>query len=281
MLKLALGTAQFGLPYGINNRYGMPSRWDVKRTLDCAHENGVNILDTAQAYGNSESLIGDLNLHRFRVVTKIGAPDSNYLNTTQLVTQSLGRLKLNKIYAVLAHSADVAMANPKMIDDLRRLKDRGLIEKIGYSVYTPQTLAKLIDIFGEPDIVQFPYSHLDRRFEIIGSKLHAAGVEIHTRSAFLQGLVFRDVDLLPSFFDPIKEYLISLRENFGGNENIANYLFNFCSSRGFIDNVVVGVNNELELLDIIKRKIDSVNLRIKAPDCLNEDIMLPYRWPKN
>ena len=281
MIKLALGTAQFGMPYGINNKGELPSRSDVIRTLNCANDNGVKILDTAQVYGNSESLIGELNMHRFRVVTKIGPTGTDSLSATQLVTESLARLKLEKIYAVLAHSAEFTLANPKLIEDLRRLKDQGLIEKIGYSVYTPGFLSDLIEKYGLPDIVQFPYSHLDRRFESLGNELHKFGVEIHTRSAFLQGLMFRDVNLLPSFFSPVKDYLISIRDTLGGNKEIANYLFNYCSSKDFVDYVVVGVNNEFELLDIINGPRDSFSLKIEIPDFLSEDILLPYRWPKN
>ena len=53
MIKLALGTAQFGLPYGINNQYGIPKDDELYKIFLLAKQFGISVLDSAQAYGNA------------------------------------------------------------------------------------------------------------------------------------------------------------------------------------------------------------------------------------
>ena len=191
---------------------------------------------------------------------------------------SLNKLQVQRIYAVMFHSAQSALNAPKVHRQLVALREQGLLHKIGYSVYRPEELLLLIEKYGDPDIVQIPFSHLDRRFESIVMELHSVGVEIHSRSTFLQGLFFLNSDELTPFFNPVKDYLRELESQFLGKPERASFLLNYVLSRPFIDKVVVGVNDTRQL----KVNIDGV-LNIKnhfeiGQPAIAEEILLPYLW---
>src|SRR5947208_2581542 len=98
--KLALGTVQFGLDYGINNASGKVSIKDIADILCRAKKEKVVIIDTAQAYGNSEEILGNIGVHEFDVVTKFTAlGKETTLKST--ILSSLKRLKLKTLYGVL------------------------------------------------------------------------------------------------------------------------------------------------------------------------------------
>ena len=146
-------------------------------------------------------------------------------------------------------------------------------------MYTPNELNQLISRYGIPDIIQIPYSHLDRRFEKLAIDLYKEGVEIHTRSTFLQGLFFVDPEELPKFFEPISSYLNRLRDSCFDSTQLAQALLNFSLSKDFIDYVVIGVNNESQLIENINAsKTPSIDLP-EPPRKISENILRPNLWP--
>ncbi|MFT6324517.1 MAG: aryl-alcohol dehydrogenase-like predicted oxidoreductase [Halieaceae bacterium] len=275
--KIALGTVQFGLDYGISNQSGKTSEKEVVNLLNLAKSYGISLLDTAQAYGSSEEVIGRNHHERFDIVTKIN-PNLKQTSSKKLVEESLNRLELSAIYGVLFHSAESAFSNPKAYQDLQSLKSEGRIKKIGFSVYKPEELELLIDTFGQPDLVQLPFSHLDRRFEKLLIDLHESGVEIHTRSTFLQGLFFMNPEKLSPFFQPVKEYLKLLKNEFSNSKELAGFLLSYVVSRPFIDKVVLGVNNTQQLEENLSSLTTSFEpIELNVPE-IQEDILLPYLW---
>ena len=72
-MKIALGSVQFGIPYGVTNRGGMTSRQEVREILTVAARSGVDTIDTAITYGESERVLGAEGCSRFRIVTKLPA----------------------------------------------------------------------------------------------------------------------------------------------------------------------------------------------------------------
>lgn len=275
--KLALGTVQFGLNYGISNQTGQTSEKEVVNILNVAFQHGISMLDTAQAYGASEEVLGRFHTNRFDIVSKI-QPNLNIKSATMLVEESLERLNVEFLYGVLFHSAESALSNPKSHLELLSLKTDGYIKKIGFSVYTPQELDSLIESFGIPDLVQVPFSHLDRRFESSLISLHKKGVEVHTRSTFLQGLFFMNPDEISPFFKPVMGYLRDLKNEFTDLEQLAGFLLSYVVSRPFIDKVVLGVNNSQQLtLNIMSLTSTCHETNLHAPE-ISEDILLPYLW---
>ena len=80
-MKIALGTVQWGLDYGIANKSGIPLDQDLKAILEFAKQIGINMFDTAIQYGNAEERIGKLLNKRDKIVTKIGGfTQSNNIN---------------------------------------------------------------------------------------------------------------------------------------------------------------------------------------------------------
>jgi len=277
-MKLALGTVQFGLEYGISNIDGQISFDEAKEILSIAKPNNISVLDTASAYGSSESILGNLGVSEFNIVTKFS--NSNILKN---FTDSIKLLKVNSLDGYIAHNANVLIENQNIWGELLKLKKDGKINKVGYSIYTCSELDKLLELGFIPDLVQVPYNFLDRRFESYFPILKKMGCEIHTRSTFLQGLYFLDVNSLPAFFDPIKPYIKQLNGICPTSQLKAEALLHFCMSNNNIDKVVVGVSSAKELNEIISgMHKGTVNLNEFEVDfnSFPEEILLPYNWPK-
>lgn len=279
--KLAIGTAQFGLDYGISNTYGQTSSAEVTKILQLAHQSGIKTLDTAWGYGSSEEVLGETipDKKAFQIISKFPAVDSGR-SVSHYVQQSLARLGIKSFYGYLAHTADVLKQNKSVWNELQQLKKQGLVSKIGYSLYSPEELKELLSLNMIPDLVQVPYNVLDRRFESYFEMLREKGIEIHTRSAFLQGLFFTDPENLPEFFDSIKSELQQIKNKFSSVIELSGSLLYFCASHPAVSKVVVGVNTAAQLV----QNLDSLrNVKIKEWPIFSlkdESILLPYHWPK-
>lgn len=279
--KLALGTVQFGLEYGISNQSGKTSLREVGHIFETANAYGINMLDTAQAYGDSEDVIGKLNKNRFEVITKLHPNELNKQDARDMVTSSMERLGSLSLYGVLFHDAQSALTHPEAVEALKSKKLDERIKKYGYSVYTPEELEQLLAAYGVPDLMQVPFSHLDRRFEHHLKTLKQKGVEIHTRSTFLQGLFFMNVNELSDFFNPVKEYIGRLQSSFKNMSELAAYLLKFAVEQPFIDKIVVGVNDARQLnenLCALSRVEETIDLEVPS---VNSKILMPNLWPKN
>lgn len=207
--KIAIGTAQFGLPYGISNKHGQTDRKEAEKILAHGYAAGIDTIDTAIAYGESETILGAIGIDHFKVVTKLPriAPGSTGVRS-RLISQiegSLARLKIGSLYGLLLHDPSDLLgeyAEPLMraLSDIRC--DR-LVRKIGFSLYDVDSIEQLCRVF-KPDIVQLPLNVIDRRFYMSGwlERLHSDGVEVHTRSTFLQGLLLMREQELPKYFNP-------------------------------------------------------------------------------
>lgn len=279
--KLALGTVQFGIDYGISNNNGKTPFDEVEKILSVAKELGISMLDTAQAYGDSEEIIGSLDENRFQVVTKLHPSKLSHKEVKDLISDSLDKLRCKSLYAVLFHNAQSAFEHTEAIEALKSEKMEERIKKYGYSVYTPQELEQLIALYGMPDLVQVPFSHLDRRFEVQLKALKGQGVEIHTRSTFLQGLFFVNPNSLNDFFTPVKEYIGYLQQCFNSKSMLAAYLLKFVLDQPFIDHVVIGVNTAKQLMENLTALIeveDSIEVEIPL---VHSKILMPNLWPQN
>lgn len=216
-LRLGIGTVQFGLDYGISNSQGKARPDEIVRILEAAGQAGIFDLDTAPGYGDAELALGKSEaLSDFRVVTKI---PQGHTNPLRCANASLARLGLSRIHGVLFHCAQdtFGKVGRQRVASLLRAKDSGCVAKVGVSVYSPAELEAAFRSF-QPDIVQLPLNVLDRRFIVSGwiDRLLHAGIEIHIRSIFLQGLLLMDPQNLPAYFNPWKlmltDYASSLKK---------------------------------------------------------------------
>ena len=208
MCKLALGTVQFGFSYGVANQAGQVNLSAAKKILDQAGKSQINLLDTAIAYGDSEEVLGKIGVSEFNVVSKLpGLPEGSsdiYSWVEEQVEGSLKRLGCSSLYGLLLHRSENLLANSgkKLIGALNRVKSDGLVQKVGLSIYHPSELNEVMHLM-QIDLVQAPLNLIDRRIETSGwlSRLHREGVEVHTRSVFLQGLLLMPRNKIPPKFE--------------------------------------------------------------------------------
>lgn len=281
--KLVLGTVQFGLDYGINNQSGQVSLNEVYAILDLASKSGVRVLDTSAAYGNSEVVLGNSfnhTKHDFKVISKY--PQSADSVET-IFFGSLCNLHIERLYGYLIHHFDFYLSHPQIWEDIKALKERGLIEKVGFSLYTTTQLQFLLDHKVDFDILQFPYNLLDRQFEPYLLGLKQAGVEIHTRSAFLQGLFFRDVNSLTDKLLPLKMYLEQLHEYcFINNIAMEQLALNYVASNPNVDGVLIGVDNSQQLqvnVNALRNGINQQDIDFVSSISVSEtELLNPINW---
>ena len=286
--RLVLGTAQFGLPYGISNSSGQVSRAEIRNTLDFAWGSGVRALDTAIAYGDSESRLGEYGVTGWRVISKLPHVelDGSALSAEVegLVAGSLERLKIPRLQGLLLHRSGDLLGprGAALYRCLLSLKKSGLVEKIGVSIYDPQELE---DVSGfELDLVQAPFNILDRRLADSGwlSRLASRGTEVHVRSIFLQGLLLMTRERRPSAFGrwgSLWKTWDAWQAETGVGPAAA--CVQFALSFPQIHGVVVGVEGAKQL-DEILRAGDAVGVPLPPASLRTEDVDLinPSRWPK-
>lgn len=193
--RLILGTAAFGQAYGISNSHNITTNREVQSILEYCLENGINTLDTAQSYGDSEKILGENGMANFLVVTKIFC-DRNYKKgeLELKVRASLKRLGIQKCHGILIHNEDALQGQQGGViaTELRALVELGLTEKIGFSTYDPKE-ADIILSRHQLDLVQIPMNLFDRRAVEGGfiEKWSLNRTEVHLRSVFLQGLLLK------------------------------------------------------------------------------------------
>ena len=245
MTKISIGTAQWGLNYGISNTTGIPSYKHLTEILDYARTNKIKMLDTAALYGEAESKLGKVGCDNFWIVTKITI--QNHKNSTSIkrsIQNSLKRLNQNSIYGCLIHNPETLINNQKEWFELQNEKNNGSVLKVGYSIYDVNTLEALFKGGMIPDIIQFPYNILDRKFERHMDLLKKHKVEIHVRSVFMQGLFFMELDKLPFRVLGLKNELKKLHEICNKwNVGVSQAALQFVASKKQISGIVIGVDS--------------------------------------
>lgn len=265
--KLVLGTVQFGLKYGIANTDGKPSAELVRKILQKAYDHGILTLDTAAAYGESETVLGtELKnlglLDKMKVVSKVPPIPADFSDAEaekfimESVEKSLTNLKINQLDALLFHNEN----DLKYLKFLKKAKDAGLARAVGASLdsIVPENAF-------ECEAVQVPGNVLDRRFLDFLRKAHKNGTKIYNRSVYLQGLLLMDESRIP---EPLKEVikyrnkLEALANEIGITpaELYVRYLFSIPE----IDGVLTGVDTVEQL---------EYNIKVANAGTLPHDIM--------
>ncbi len=280
--RLALGTVQFGLHYGINNQQGKTDRKEVGKILSYAIQQGISVLDTAHAYGNSEEVLGLNDLSSFKVISKL--PACNVEEVEPLFEHSLVRLQIPRLYGYLFHNIESYYKAPGAYCKIQELQEKGKIVKIGFSLYKPEELETLWNKSLNFQLVQFPYNILDRRFEPYLMELRNKGVEIHVRSIFLQGLFFRNTQKLPEFFAGLLPKLQRLNRLCKDlNISKSELCLNFVVNNPLVDKAVIGVDSLRQLENNVKAVHQANHILSAMPVLMEmkeekEDFILPTNW---
>ena len=292
-MNLGLGTVQFGVDYGISNKGGQTPPDEVKEILSLAEKAGLSIIDTAAQYGNSEEVLGRClsENHPFRIVTKTPAfkspsltgDDGAFLKETFYL--SLQKLKQSAVYGLLIHNAkDLLSTHGNVLwRAMQELRDAALVEKIGVSVYSPEQLDAVLQSY-RIDLVQLPVNVLDQRMIRYGHlrKFKEQGIEIHTRSVFLQGLLLMDPTALSKYFSPVRHSLTEYHQLLKARGiKPTEAALGFVCGIPEIDAVIVGVNDAHQLKEFcasigdasLNSKIDFASFSID-----DERIINPTFW---
>ena len=287
-MKLVLGTVQFGLNYGINNQQGKPSDSSVKSILDKAYTTGITLLDTAEAYGDAQERIGLYHNkygNKFKVITKFSSSVKNLpSNISDRVLNNIKILNIDSLYCYMFHSFnDFNNYFYEFEKDLCLLKNNGFIQKMGISLQTNEEFEKILE-FDNIDLIQIPFNLLDnsnKRNEIL-IKAKQKGIEVHTRSVFLQGLIFKN----PTDKNPIVKSLKSELEILNRIANKSNcsmeeLALSYCLHQKNINNIIIGVDSINQLNDNVKAASYNIceddikvinNINVKDLDLLNPSL---------
>jgi aryl-alcohol dehydrogenase-like predicted oxidoreductase len=265
-MKLALGTVQFGLDYGITNVSGVVSSKEVKAILSLAKKSNISILDTASVYGNSEQVLGDLANNSFRIISKIPSLFKFDGTIRNSFFSTLTKVNRDAIYGMMLHD-ERDIYNTSQYHELCTLKEEGLINKIGCSFYSLEALEFAMDKNIELDIIQIPASCLDQRFEQSGllERAKEKGIEIHCRSLFLQGLLL-GVNILPASLKPFENDITNFF-SFAKSQNIKpiELALLYVHQNKFIDYGVVGCQSKIQLEEIIDSYRNIENMQLNMP----------------
>lgn len=295
--RLMIGTSQFGFPsYGIANTTGQPSFDDVCAILKIAYEGGVNCLDTAPYYGESEEVLG-------RALRKLGLANEMVIvtKTLRLATEnyspqeaaamaegeilaSLQRLQTDAVPVCLIH----VETNFRYVEALLKLKEKGLVLHVGCSTVTPGATLEIIES-GTCEAVQVPTNILDRRFSHGGvfQRGKEKGVAIFVRSSYLQGLIVMEPSTVPDDLQVVVPVLYQLRELArDAGLTIEELALRYVLGLDGLSCVVVGVESVAQMehnVEVVERGMLPADLRAKIealtfdlPDLIFE----PWRWQR-
>lgn len=290
-MKLALGTVQFGLDYGLSNIQGKTSLDEVESILDYAATVGIKTLDTAYSYGDSETTLGNfLQNDNFNVVTKsklfTNLKELNKHDSQDLVDTfhaSLEKLKISSVDGLMIHHVNdlFKTGGDHLYMALESLKEQKLSQKIGVSAYTAKEIDLILDRYNI-DIIQLPANIFDQRLMQSGhlTKLKKAGVEIHVRSAFLQGLVFLDPRSLSPHFKKYIKHFKSFQEELKYRNLLPETVaLGFLAGIEEIDQIICGVNNLTQLKDLVRAYTESNDFSwVKNFAIDDESIINPGNW---
>jgi len=302
MSCLMLGTAQFGMNYGIANKAGQPSKAEVQKILSTAFYGGINALDTAYAYGEGEEILGEMlwnypKRNEIITATKLApieiSPEIEENAIRQKVEESLftslRRLRLDSVQIYMLHRAHhITFCKGAIIDHLVRLKERGLIKHIGVSIYTTEEANLALSTEGI-DVIQIPFNVFDQRLKRAGflSRAKSKKVAVLARSVFLQGIILMDIKDVPKHLQeiiPFKKKLSHICDK--AKRTIKEVALKFPLTQEGISSIVVGVDNAIQMeedLVIFDRPPLSIATVNEIQECfhdIHEYLVNPSLWTR-
>lgn len=242
--RLCLGCAQLGMDYGVANRTGGISEDEALSILHFAVDHGINALDTAQAYGESEKRIGlflkgSADAAQFKIVTKVNPNSTTAENWKADLEVSLKNFGQDSLFCLMAHRTAL-LNDPSWEVFIRKSKAAGKILFAGASIYTPAEF-ELALRSKEVDIIQAPMNPFDDRLVLSGlfKRAQEQGKLVFFRSIFLQGALLLPADTLPERLEFARPWLdrwhqCVSRSGFSAQEILFRYVCNSFPDAGII-----------------------------------------------
>ena len=285
-MKIALGTVQFGLEYGIANQKGQVFEYEAKKIIEYAKEHNIDTIDTAIGYGDSEQCLGGIGVKNWDIITKIPEIPQNCKDINSWIDdqfmESLNRLKVNNVKGLMLHQPMqlVDSIGQEIWLKMKDLKKKKLVDKIGFSIYAPEELDKLYVDF-HPDIIQAPFNIFDQRLKTSGwlEKLHNSGVEVHIRSVFLQGLLLISAKDRPIEFKRWA-YLWKILDKWLAEEGLTplEACIGFANANEYISHIVVGVDSKSQLKQILEASDKVLDFFPSSIITTDQSLINPSNW---
>lgn len=287
--KLSLGTVQFGLDYGIANKDGQPTQSDVNKIIQYVYDNGINCFDTAQAYGNSEEVLGvsikDKN--NIFVISKLKS-DLFIHNLEMNIANSLNNLNINCLYGLLLHDSELLYNwNKEYSLLIDKLITQNKIKYFGVSIYSNKDFELALNN-DSIKFIQVPFNIFDQRAIYLHwfKKAKAKNKLIFIRSIFLQGLLLMDINKIPNHLADAKKYLLKVEKYCNELKITKNELaLNFVDTVAKESIILFGCDNLAQARDNIstynnlKNLDDEIIANIIADfKDVSEDLYNPTRW---
>ena len=284
--KIIIGTAQFGLDYGIANSLGKMKTGEIKKIIKYARTNNIKDIDTAHAYGDSEKRLGNVGIKNFNVIVKLPATNPTYPYeqwVRKSINSSFKKLKINKADTVLVHNAKFLL-DPKMgkkiYEELKRFKNKNIINNIGVSIYSISDLKNIIKKFSM-DVVLISLNIFDQRIldKKIINTLKKRNVKIYTRSTFLQGLLLIPKNRIPIKFNRWKKkFDMWFRELEEKKVSSYDACLDFVLKNKDVDKTLIGIDNFKQFKQIFKDK-PKININYKKfnSNKINK-LINPAKW---
>lgn len=285
--KIILGTANLASTYGIE-KTRILKKTNAKEFFKYLYKKKIKYLDTAYEYKNNEKILSKVNLRSFKIIMKINVEKNKFSKKKffEKVKLSLKRYNLKKFYCVMLHGTNSLSTKKKSIafKTLEEIKRKKLTSKIGYSIYNKEELDKFY-FLNKPDIIQGPLNLLNQELLKCGwlKKLKKDRVEFHARSIFLQGLLLKEKDAVPSYFKKYSKYL-NKYYNYTKklNRSKLSTCLNFINNLNNVSKIIIGVDSINHLDDILSLKLTK-KLSIKKLNKLNineKKLIDPRLWAK-
>lgn len=261
MVDFCIGSAQFGMDYGVTNPLGKVPENEIKKIIEYASKNKIKFFDTAQTYGNSEKILGNYlkNFNKPKVISKLSVKRKDLYDENDIKSwedsfiKSLKNLNLEKIDSFLIHDANTLKKEGADIlkNWLGSLVSRGLVDRVGISIYDAQDLEgiSLEDI----KLIQLPLSLYDQRMIKNGTidMLIKKEIAIHARSIFFQGLLLVNQDFWPNSIS--KRFREHHKKNLGplNKLNSLEIILDFIFNCQFLEAALIGVTSLNQIKEIV------------------------------
>jgi len=284
--RLALGTAQFGLPYGVANQSGQVSLEEVALILDAARQAGVHTLDTATAYGDSEAVLGLQDLKGFSIVTKLSSVPADCADVSGWVESqlysSLERLGVSSVDGLLLHRPSQLLGEygEALFHVLQRLRVQGLVRRIGVSVYSPEELDLLCQRY-HFDLIQAPFNIIDKRLANSGwlDRLPLESIDLHVRSIFMQGLLLMGYGERPAKFARWNSLWAKWQSWLSEtNQSPLQACLRHALAASQIEKVVVGVDSLAQWQGILRATAGDCPVVPAELECADIELLNPSLW---
>ena len=293
--RLGLGTVQLGLDYGVANRSGKPVLNECEQLLNYGIQKGINCLDTARAYGDSETVIGNFvkkfNICDLNIISKIKSDILMlpFEKSAKYIKQSIYNLSLPTLFALLLHDSKLLYHwNDKLEEKIVQFKKNGLFRYFGVSIYSDREFELALQC-KNIDIIQVPFNIFDQRAvnnDWLG-KAAQKNILIFIRSIFLQGLLLMGQEDIPEKLGLAKQYLLEV-DNICKDLSITKLQLLFSYVNLLTNNSIIlfGCESleqvksnisifENELIELDKETLKNIYMKFS---CINEKIYNPIRW---